>query len=54
MSFHQVLLENHFIHPLELFAEELNFGEVEFPIYFNFFIKKAFVNPDNRMLEVTF
>ncbi len=31
-----------------LFVGDVNYGEIEFPIYFNFFIKKAFTNPDLR------
>lgn len=34
--------------PPRLFVDNVNLGEVEFPIYFNFFIKKAFQNPDLR------
>ncbi len=27
---------------------DINFGEVEFPLYFNFFVKKAFAHPENK------
>ncbi len=37
-----------YVLPPRLFVGAVNFGEVEFPIYFNFFIKKAFQNPDLR------
>lgn len=37
-----------YVLPPRLFVGNVNFGEVEFPIYFNFFIKKAFQNPDLR------
>lgn len=40
--------------PPTLFAPEQhqNFGEVEFPIYFNFFIKKAFANPEHKVMLI--
>ena len=43
-----------YVLPPLLFAadENQNFGEVEFPIYFNFFIKKAFANPDNKVILI--
>lgn len=28
--------------------EAINFGDVEFPIFFNYFCKKAFFNPDQK------
>lgn len=40
--------------PPTLFAPEQqqNYGEVEFPIYFNFFIKKAFANPEHKVMLI--
>jgi hypothetical protein len=37
-----------YVIPPRLFRGDVNYGEVEFPIYFNFFVKKAFSNPDMR------
>ena len=50
-----LFLENvpkYYILPPSLFSGTLNFGEIEFPIYFNFFMKKAFINPDNKILII--
>ncbi|ELR19802.1 3',5'-cyclic-GMP phosphodiesterase, partial [Acanthamoeba castellanii str. Neff] len=41
-----------YVLPPRLFMGAVNFGEVEFPIYFNFFIKKAFQNPDLRVIMI--
>jgi CRP-like cAMP-binding protein len=41
-----------YVLPPRLFVGAVNFGEVEFPIYFNFFIKKAFQNPDLRVIMI--
>lgn len=41
-----------FVLPPSLWTADVNFGEVEFPIYFNFFIKKAFINPENKIILV--
>ncbi|KAL6066497.1 cAMP/cGMP-dependent 3',5'-cyclic-AMP/GMP phosphodiesterase [Balamuthia mandrillaris] len=34
-----------YVLPPRLFEDGVNYGDVEFPIYFNFFIKKAFIDP---------
>ncbi|PRP76250.1 hypothetical protein PROFUN_07772 [Planoprotostelium fungivorum] len=39
----------YYILPPQLFAEDVSFSEVEFPIFFNFFIKQAFKNPENKV-----
>eukprot|EP01119_Soliformovum_irregulare_P016674 TRINITY_DN4868_c0_g1_i4.p1 TRINITY_DN4868_c0_g1~~TRINITY_DN4868_c0_g1_i4.p1 ORF type:complete len:786 (-),score=204.84 TRINITY_DN4868_c0_g1_i4:504-2861(-) len=41
-----------YVLPPKLFADSLNAAEIEFPIYFNFFIKKAFMNRDARIIIV--
>ncbi len=41
-----------YVLPPELFAEEVNFGEVEFPMDVKFFITKAFMNPENKIIIV--
>lgn len=41
-----------YVLPPNLFMADENFGEVEFPIYFNFFIKQACVNPEKRMILI--
>lgn len=33
--------------------EAINFGDVEFPIFFNYFCKKAFFNPDQKGAPTT-
>ncbi len=53
----------YYILPPDLFVADVNFGEIEFPvcfsilvltfqIYFNFFMKKAFLNPDNKIVII--
>lgn len=38
-----------FVLPPSLWIADINFGEVEFPIYFNYFIKQAFLYPTNKI-----
>lgn len=38
-----------YILPPAIFADDGTLGEIEFPIFFNFFIKKAIVNPDQKV-----
>ncbi|PRP78065.1 hypothetical protein PROFUN_14039 [Planoprotostelium fungivorum] len=42
----------YYVLPPLLFAEDINFGEVEFPIFFNFFIKQAFKDPSKKVYVV--
>lgn len=42
----------YYVLPPNLFSGSSNFGEIEFPIYFNFFMKKAFLNPDNLVVLI--
>eukprot|EP01119_Soliformovum_irregulare_P016677 TRINITY_DN4868_c0_g2_i3.p1 TRINITY_DN4868_c0_g2~~TRINITY_DN4868_c0_g2_i3.p1 ORF type:complete len:1018 (-),score=260.94 TRINITY_DN4868_c0_g2_i3:72-3125(-) len=41
-----------YVLPAMLFSGDENFGEVEFPIYFNYFMKKAFLDPENRIILI--
>eukprot|EP01118_Nematostelium_gracile_P002122 TRINITY_DN1227_c0_g1_i1.p1 TRINITY_DN1227_c0_g1~~TRINITY_DN1227_c0_g1_i1.p1 ORF type:complete len:1049 (-),score=230.27 TRINITY_DN1227_c0_g1_i1:34-2751(-) len=41
-----------YVLPASIFTGSENYGEVEFPIYFNFFIKKAFLNRENRIILI--
>lgn len=41
-----------FVLPPNLFLDGDNFGDVEFPIYFNYFMKKAFLNPEKKIILV--
>lgn len=47
--FHSEAVPQIFILPPSLWIADINFGEVEFPIYFNYFIKQAFLNPNNKI-----
>lgn len=38
--------------PPKLFSAEQNLAEIEFPLYFNFFIKKAFLNPEKKIILI--
>jgi CRP-like cAMP-binding protein len=39
-----------YVLPPTLFSGDVNYAEVEFPIYFNFFVKKGFLNRENRIV----
>ena len=41
-----------YVLPPRLMKNDINFGEVEFPIFFNFFVKKAFMHPEHKVVII--
>lgn len=41
-----------YVLPHILFAQGINYGEIEFPLYFNLFMKEAFIHPENKVTMI--